>query len=149
MVPNASHLSNPHTSFLSLLSSLPGHLKSLLQLQPPCPDLCCHIIKQHPQHCLTFTKYLKKHGTLLPAQAPLLSLLLNQDEVTLSAHLSKAALLKVLESIKEWVLDTGGAQDATRVLIPHVLRLDLLGESVCLSASLFILNLGLSECLFM
>lgn len=112
---------------LSLFFSLAGTLKSLLQLQPPCPELCCHIVKQHPMHSQIFAKYLKKHGTVLPAQASLLALLLSQDEITV---LTKAALFKILDDIKEWVLDIDGAEDETSMLLPHVLKQDLLGEFI-------------------
>lgn len=102
-----------------------GDLKSLLQLQPPCPDLCCHIVKQHPQHSHTLAKYLKKHGTVLPHQAPLLAQLLNQSDI---AETATGALIKVLNEIKMWVLDTEGEEDETRQLLPHVFRMELLDE---------------------
>ena len=104
---------------------LSGNLKSLLQFQPPCPDLCCHIVKQHPQHSHTLAKYLKKHGTILPLQAPLLAQLLNQSDIT---EMATGALMKVLGKIKAWILDTEGEEDETRQLLPHVLNKELLGE---------------------
>ncbi|XP_050733231.1 nucleolar pre-ribosomal-associated protein 1-like [Eriocheir sinensis] len=106
-----------------------GDLKSLLQVQPACPNLCCHIVRQHPPHGRTFAKYLKKHRTALPAQALTLSLLLEQEvgEVTI---LAKAALVKVMDEIKEWMLDIEGPEDATSVLLPHVLKEGLLDEDI-------------------
>lgn len=117
---------SPYITFLYLhFISLSGDLKSLLQLQPACPDLCCHIVKQHSQHGQTFAKYLKKHRAALPAQAPPLALLLTQDEIASTAN---AAVVKILDDIKEWVLDTDGDEDAISVLLPYTLERDLLSK---------------------
>ncbi|XP_045111061.1 nucleolar pre-ribosomal-associated protein 1-like [Portunus trituberculatus] len=102
-----------------------GNLKSLLQFQPPCPDLCCHIVKQHPQHSHTLAKYLKKHGTILPHQAPLLAQLLNQNDI---AEKATGALIKVLSEIKTWILDFEGEEDKTSLLLPHIFSKGLLDE---------------------
>lgn len=112
--------------FTHFFASFSGDLKNLLQVQPACPDLCCHILKQHPQHAKTFAKYLKKHRTPLPAHAPTLALLLEQEEI---ASVAQAALVKVMDEIKAWAVDTNGAEDATRVLLPYTLKLNLMGKT--------------------
>ena len=113
---------NIKPSFLFYFS---GDLKSLLQFQPPCPALCCYIVQQHPQHSHTLAKYLKKKGTALPRQAPLLAQLLNQSDIVETAT---STLKKILSEIKTWILDINGEDDETRMLLPHVLNLGLLGE---------------------
>lgn len=83
-------------------------------------------MKQHPQHGYTLAKYLKKQGTTLPHQAPLLALLLKQSSI---AGLATGALIKVSSDIKVWVLDTEGEEDETSMLLPYALDVGLLGKS--------------------
>ncbi|XP_071537756.1 nucleolar pre-ribosomal-associated protein 1 [Panulirus ornatus] len=100
-------------------------LKCLLQSHPPSADLCCHLVRVHPPHGLVLVKHLKKHGTVLPAHASLLGMLIDQD-ATMSA--AEAALVKVTDNIKNWALDMDDEDDATSVLLTFALKKDLLGS---------------------
>lgn len=100
-------------------------MKCLIQSHPPCADLCCHLVKQHPLHGLVLAKHLKKHGTVLPAQASLLALLMEQDKAISTAE---AALVKLSDNIKMWALTMDDNDDATSVLFAFALKKDLLGR---------------------
>ncbi|KAK3893462.1 hypothetical protein Pcinc_002725 [Petrolisthes cinctipes] len=99
-------------------------LKQLMRCQPPCPDLCCHLLTQYPPHATTFAKQLKKRpAIILPLQAPLLALLLTQNEIVSAAE---SALNKVSGKLKTWVLNLDEKNNETNLLIPHALQRNVL-----------------------
>ncbi|KAK4315095.1 hypothetical protein Pmani_013657 [Petrolisthes manimaculis] len=99
-------------------------LKQLMRCQPPCPDLCCHLLTQYPPHATIFAKQLKKRpAIILPLQAPLLALLLTQNEIVNAAE---SALNKVSEKLKTWALNFDEKNNETNLLIPHALQRNVL-----------------------
>lgn len=112
----------------------PEELKQLLRCQPPCPDLCCHLVTLYPPHALIFAKQLKKHSTILPTQAPLLSLLLSQKE---NVSAAESALTKISGKLSSWVLNFDEEDNETRLLIPHALQRNILGKLVSILVTIF------------
>ncbi|KAG7175228.1 nucleolar pre-ribosomal-associated protein 1-like [Homarus americanus] len=100
-------------------------IKCLVRARTPCVDLCCQLMKLHPSHGTTLVKHLKSHRAVLPSQAPLLALLLDQDETMATAEL---ALAKVSRKIKLWALDIDGDDDATSILFALALKKNLIDD---------------------
>nr|XP_045624958.1 nucleolar pre-ribosomal-associated protein 1-like [Procambarus clarkii] len=104
-------------------------IKCLACAQPPCAELCCQLVRLHPPHGTVFIKRLKKHGTLLPAQASLLAMLLEEDDILST---SEAALAKVSDEIKMWALAMDDDEDATSKIFAFALEKSMIDKS-CMS----------------
>lgn len=111
----------------------PDEMKCLASAQPPCAALCCHLVRLHPPHGVVLAKYLKRHRTILPAQASLLAMLLEKEECLSTAE---AALAKVADVIKMWALDMDGDDDddddTTGKLLALALKKGMIDEN-CMS----------------